>query len=171
MNKMSGMRRVARFWIEAEPWSCWPVSPSPVSVQNCNITEAGRHLWMSSCLNLSLKQEWEVKASPSKLCTSCFFAFFFFFPDVNLEFRGFHLLPHCFLFFHQAPPRRVLLPSLLPSRYSHTLIGSCWAFCSPGWVVPALSASPHTSDALTAHSSLWSFAGRTPPCPGWPSTS
>lgn len=74
---MSGVRRVARFWIEAEPWSCWPVSPSPVSVQNCNIAEAGRHPWMSSCLNLSLKQDQlEQVARRSALVVSLPFFFF-----------------------------------------------------------------------------------------------
>lgn len=74
---MSGMRRVARFWIEPEPWSCWPVSPSPVSVQNCNIAEAGRQLWMSSCLTLSPKQDQlEQVAQKNVLVVSLPFFFF-----------------------------------------------------------------------------------------------
>ena len=54
-----------------------------------------------------------------------------------------------------------LAPSSLhpPLRYLYTLVRSPWAFSSPGWTVPALSAFPHSGDAPVHSSSSWSFAG------------
>ena len=60
-----------------------------------------------------------------------------------------------------------LAPSFLhpPFRYLCTLIRSPWAFSSPGWTVPALSASPHRRGAPVPSSSLWPFTGHSPLCP------
>lgn len=85
-------------------------------------------------------------------------SFFFFSPHLYLSGISF-----CLFSFHWALAPSFLFP---PTLVYSTLIRSLWASSSPGWIFPALWASPRTMDAPILSSSSQPFAATTLAHPG-----
>ena len=74
---------------------------------------------------------------------------------------------HCLWSCHWAPLKRAWFCPLctLPWSIDTHRLHIPWAFSSPSWAVPALSAFPYRGGAPVPSSSLWHFVGLFPVCP------
>lgn len=117
--------------------------------------EIGKYLWRSSSAAPCSEQVGHsrlLRAVPSKAVS---------FVSVELHVSQFVPIVSCsFTGYYQEEPGSIPfslchhLPAS-PFRCSHTCLSSHWAFSSPGWTHPAVTASPHMTDASIPSSSLW----------------